>query len=100
MVSVGNEIDQIANAVVRTWGLCAQTDVVIEECAELIVALRHHGRGKCTADDVVSEIADVIIVARQIAHTFTAEFGGDVQSAIDFKLKRLSRKIERENDRD
>lgn len=67
------------------YGPPAQMHQTIEECGELIVALRHFERGKATYADVVSEIADVIIMCEQMRFVFGPD---DVNETIDQKLRR------------
>ena len=67
-----------------TYGADAQIGMAIEECGELIVALQHHRRGR--AANVVTEIADVLIVAGQMRLLFGAEV---VDAEVKGKLGRL-----------
>lgn len=71
------------------YGLPEQMRQTIEECGELIVALRHFDRGKATQDDVIGEIADVIIMCEQLRFAFGQE---KVNETID---RKLSRQMER-----
>ncbi len=61
-----------------------------EECAELIVALKHFKLGKATAQDVISEIADVEIMSKQMQILFGEDA---VRKEIDRKLERLQERI-------
>lgn len=71
------------------YGPPEQMRQTIEECGELIVALRHFERGKATYDDVIGEIADVIIMCEQMRFAFGQE---KVNETID---RKLSRQMER-----
>ena len=71
------------------YGPPKQMSQTIEECGELIVALRHFERGKATYDDVIGEIADVIIMCEQMRFAFGQE---KVNETID---RKLSRQMER-----
>jgi len=56
-------------AALDKWGLDAQCDQTIEECAELIVALQKHvkrSHGEDTLDKVLDEIADVEMMLAQM----------------------------------
>lgn len=75
----------------RKYGANAQMDQTIEECAELIVALRHYRRGKATDDDVCGELADVAIMLEQMRIQFGRE---RFDSAHREKLARLRRRLE------
>lgn len=68
------------------WGTVSQVNQAIEECSELILALRHYDRGKATLENVASEIADVEIMCAQLRCVFGQFF---VDQAKDGKLKRL-----------
>lgn len=72
------------------FGAEKQTQVCIEECAELIVALNHFQRGKTNVQAVITEIADVIIMCLQMAERFGEE---QVADEMVYKLDRLQRKI-------
>jgi len=76
------------------WGEKFQQEMIIEECGELIVALRHFDRGKCTIEKVMEEVADVMIVCMQ--------FGNDNgEAALDIvmmnKLERLKKRVDEDN---
>lgn len=64
-----------------------------EECAELIVALKHFKLGKATAQDVISEIADVEIMSKQMQILFDTDA---VRKEIYRKLERLQERIKAE----
>ena len=75
----------------NTWGSRAQTDMMIEECGELITALRHFDCEKITLDSLIEEIPDVTIMAEQMAVLFGKE---EVESAKERKLMRVARELE------
>lgn len=64
----GGALSSVARRAVEHFGAESQCAQAIEECAELIVALRHWDRGRCFADDVAAEVADVSIMLDQLAH--------------------------------
>ena len=88
------EQDIYAEALAK-WGFEAQTLMAIEEAAELQQALLHYMRGKALAVDVVDEIADMTIMCRQMANIFGSE---DVERRIQFKLERLEKRLEADNE--
>ena len=51
---------------VAKWGVEFQVNMAIEECAELILALRHYDRCKVSSNYVCSEVADVEIMMAQM----------------------------------
>jgi NTP pyrophosphatase (non-canonical NTP hydrolase) len=88
------EQDIYAEALAK-WGFEAQTLMAVEEAAELQQALLHYMRGKALAVDVVDEIADMTIMCRQMANIFGSE---DVDKRIQFKLERLEKRLEADNE--
>lgn len=75
---------------IKKFGADKQKDKCIEECAELIDALIKNRNGRCSDDDVISEIADVRIMVEQM----TIIYGRvKVNKEINFKLRRLLSRI-------
>jgi len=54
--------------VIDLYGTENQMDQAIEECAELIVAIRHYRRGRSGLTAIAEEIADVEIMMTQLRH--------------------------------
>jgi len=75
----------------ETWGETLQFDMMIEEAAELIQAIQHLRRGRCDLDSVAEEIADVTLMAYQVADMIGNE---RVQEWIDKKTARLRRRLD------
>ncbi len=50
---------------INKWGVDAQENQLIEECAELIVAVNHFKRGRVPINKVAEEMADVRIMINQ-----------------------------------
>jgi len=89
--------NKILDDAIQHYGEEAQYNKTIEECAELIVAIRQFidTQGiKCSSEGVASEIADVIIMALQAAKMIGIPM---VVSEIDRKLDRLNNRIVKEN---
>jgi NTP pyrophosphatase (non-canonical NTP hydrolase) len=80
---------EVGTRAIRRWGVDAQVGMAIEECAELIVALRHVDRGR--EADVASEVADVLIMCAQMACIVGID---KVASEVERKLSRLSERLE------
>lgn len=57
----------IYEAAIARWGSESQLRMVQEECGELVAAIGHLQRGRCSAEAVAEEIADVLITAGQAA---------------------------------
>lgn len=75
--------------IVNHYGVTNQELKTIEECAELISALLHKARGRATVDEVVDEIADVMIMTQQLSFIYG-------QRKVDNRIKeKLDRQIER-----
>ena len=86
-------LEETCALAVARWGSESQVRMVIEECAELTVALLHHLRGRASLDDVASELADVIIVTAQL-QLILERANVDLEPAISRKLERLRRLLE------
>lgn len=80
-------MENLYKATIKRWGIDAQYDQAIEECAELIAALKHFKRGKISREAVIDELADATLMLGQLRWMF----GNDqVDAAIDKKLKKLN----------
>lgn len=73
-------------ATLAKWGEEAQYDQAVEECAELITALKHLRRGRIGKDEVAGELADVYLMIGQLVYMLGEE---RVATAIEEKLARL-----------
>jgi NTP pyrophosphatase (non-canonical NTP hydrolase) len=60
---------------------------MIEECAELIAALKHYKRGRIGKEEVINELADVKLMVGQLGWMFGEK---ELESAIENKLKKLN----------
>jgi len=79
-------------AAIAQFGEVSQTNMLLEEMAELAVAIAHLRRGKVTVNEVIGEIADVEVMLEQLKLTIP-DGGERVATARDVKLKRLKRRI-------
>ena len=96
-----HEISQIVSRALHHYGTPAQMAKAEEECAELIVALKHYKLGKVAAQDVITELADVMIMVWQMAEVFDSEALVDELKRKLVRLRDrmdLEDKIENEND--
>ena len=92
MNTVINKHRDIIKAAVDTYGHDAQLKQLFEEMAELQVVLLHQQRGRADRAQVVSEIADVLIMLEQLQDMLEitdAELG----RAIRLKLTRLDKRL-------
>lgn len=81
-------LEQLYQATIDKWGEEAQYDQAVEECAELIAALKHYRRGKIDQQQVVSELADVSLMLGQLSWMFGKE---QVEQAIKEKREKLDK---------
>lgn len=75
---------------IEFMGERAQRSKAIEECAELIVAIEKENIGRATPQDVITEIADVMIMAEQLAMIYGPE---KVRKEKTYKQQRLLSRI-------
>lgn len=84
------EAKELYEAAIHNWGSSAQAMMVIEKCSALINAMCKYDRGRITKCDVITEIADVMIMCEQM----TSYFGEDkVEFEKDRKLQRLKERL-------
>ena len=85
----------ILDGAIKQWGVDAQLDMLVEECAELIKAIQHMKRERCGWNEVAEEIADVRIMTAQF-HTLDG-----VSDMIHIKemekLERLEKRLDAHN---
>lgn len=84
------------------YGLSSQKEKAVEECAELILAIKKHdvaARSSNIEDivnsltDIAGEIADVLIMCEQLAYLYG--IGEVVKEKIDFKISRQLERMEK-----
>lgn len=80
--------DVFRNAV-QTWGKEAQTDMMIEEMAELTKALLNERRGR--DNNIAEEMADVQIMLAQMEIIF--QNAGEVEQKFREKVTRLDQRL-------
>lgn len=79
-------MEKIYQATIERWGTDAQYDQAIEECAELIAALKHYKRGKVSRQTVIDELADATLMLGQLSWMFGND---EVNEAVRRKLAKL-----------
>lgn len=72
------------------YGNAAQIELAIEEMGELLVAINHYRRARCSVEAVQEEIADVKIAMDQLAMIYGEN---DVAKYEKQKLERLEKRI-------
>ena len=75
----------ITNAV-YLWGDNKQLRQLTEECGELVAAVNQYERGRITADQLASEVADVLICLEQARYILGSV---KVDAQLVAKLERL-----------
>lgn len=80
---------EVLEKAVETWGEVAQTDMMIEEMAELTKALLNNRRGR--EGNISEEMADVYIMLKQLEIIFENE--GKINHFINKKIKRLEERL-------
>lgn len=86
--------------IAERYGIAKQKEKAVEECAELIVAIKHGDKEKGAAwqeeqslSDIAGEIADVVIMCEQL--TYLYGIGELVNEQIDFKISRQLDRMEK-----
>jgi NTP pyrophosphatase (non-canonical NTP hydrolase) len=85
------QYDAIYRATLAKWGEEAQYDQAVEECAELIAALKHLKRDKVGKEQVIAELADVALMVGQLSFMLGEDLVGQ---AIEDKLAKLKKLLE------
>lgn len=78
---------------VHHYGAEHQKKKAIEEMGELITAISREQDGRATTEQVITEIADVQIMMRQLTEIYGRDTVGD---EIQRKIRRLSRRMDKE----
>ena len=78
---------------VHHYGVEHQKKKAIEEMGELITAISREQDGRATTEQVITEIADVQIMMRQLALIYGIDA---VANEIDRKQRRLLRRMDKE----
>ena len=76
---------ELYKELMETFGYHKQMHVAVEEMAELTNALMKRERGRASDDEVIDEVADVIICMEQLARYF------GVDKCVAAKLRKLRR---------
>jgi hypothetical protein len=83
---------EAGKAALVTYGAQAQEWMVVEEMAELLLALARRKRGRGSSPEVVEEAADAIIMALQIGLYYGGE--SNLAEAINLKVARLRGRLD------
>ena len=88
-----DDYDAIYRAAIQKWGRDAQFEQLVEECAELIAAVKHYQRNKVTEQVIAEELADVLLMAGQMIYLLGEE---RVQKAVEAKIVKLEMLLEQQ----
>lgn len=83
---------QILKRAIAVFGVDAQRNMLIEEIGELLNALGKYPRARATSEDIIEELADVVIMCEQIAFSISFD---DYLKKRDEKLTRLEYKLKK-----
>jgi NTP pyrophosphatase (non-canonical NTP hydrolase) len=85
------EYQPLYRATLAKWGEAAQYEQMVEECAELIAALKHFQRGKIERRQLIDELADVQLMVGQLIWMLGEN---EVHAAIEKKLLKLQKLLD------
>lgn len=80
--------ENLCRKAMEIYGFPAQAAMVVEECSELTNAICKFRRGRVGNDDIITEIADVIIMCEQLSYYFGKE-------KVELEKRKKARKIKR-----
>ncbi len=86
-----NKHHAIYRAALEKWGEEAQFDQAVEECAELIIALKHFRRNRADRQQIINELADVALIVGQLSYMLGEK---QVDRAIQVKIDKLKKLLE------
>lgn len=85
------EKQELYARVLKAWGLGTQLGKLLEEMAELELALLRYPQGRADLDDIAEEFADTLIMCEQIVLALGLD--ADVRGWADCKLVRLEQRL-------
>ena len=86
---------EIMRSAIKKNGKTMQTVVAIEELSELQKELTKHIRGKGNRDNLIEEVADVLVMIAQIQLMYYIP-DDEVDKVMRFKLNRLKERMQDE----
>jgi hypothetical protein len=93
-----HEQDAVLTDAFKTWGYDSQLQMAFGECGEFIALAGRIKQGRCSDNDMISEIADVTIMMRQIGKMLFNE--ERIQAMIDYKMARLANRLREHHERE
>ena len=92
------EKSKIYTQCVSLWGIYPQMMMIVEEFAELLVAISKYDRAQANADDIAGELADTRIMMNQLMHIIGITESQVKEKEIE-KMDRLKERIEKDLER-
>lgn len=89
------DLEPVFRATLTKWGEEAQYDQAVEECAELIAALKHFKRQRIGREQLIDELADVALMVGQLSWMLGEE---TVSRAMERKLAKLQGLLDAESE--
>lgn len=89
------EKDETCRMALKHFGAEHQMLKMVEECNELANALMHYMDNRATADEVITELADVVVMLNQMVIAFGIP---QTEEEIERKYARLKGRIENERE--
>ena len=74
----------------RVYGVDAQKRMLVEEMGELLTAMARAPRGRATKEDIITELADVSIMIKQMALVYGRD---EFEQEVKRKIERLQEKL-------
>lgn len=74
----------------RVYGVDAQKRMLVEEMGELLTAMARAPRGRATKEDIITELADVLIMIKQMALVYGRD---EFEQEVKRKIERLQEKL-------
>ena len=93
-IQLDKEFNIVADRAIESWGEEAQMDMMIEECAELIVELikRKRNSNGSTTRSIITEFVDVELMLGQMKRLFD-DFDDIWKEEREYKLNRLKERL-------
>lgn len=84
--------DQIIKKGIEVFGKDFQLIMLGEECGELLTAVSQHNRGRIPLDEVVTEMADAIIMIECVMQLYGVS-RDDVKTKIDCQYVKFGKRL-------
>lgn len=96
MIKLTDDERALYERTVNTWGESFELDMLVEECAEVILTVGHIRRGRKQREDLLEELADVSLMLESVV----AVVCNGEEEFNEFRAVKLARLKERLNEWD